>query len=155
MRWLSGPTMPGCRRASLQTRMISGALPIAGSGAVPGSSSGSTGRQAMPTACSSAESRRTKPRWLDLFEQVFLLAIDEGTQLARLAVASRAVSPDRTDAIRKQITAGRRAFQSQMLALGAIPLDATAPPDLIADTFLVHLGLHRDRSTRGLGKRGA
>lgn len=81
---------------------------------------------------------------LDLFEQVFLLAIDEDTQLARLAMASRAASPDRTEAIRKQIAAGRCAFQSQMLALGAVRLDATASPDLIADTLLTHLGLHRD-----------
>lgn len=78
---------------------------------------------------------------LDLFEQVFLLAIDEDTQLPRLAMAG---SPDRTDAIRKQIRDGRSVLQSQMLALGAIPLDATAPPHLIADTLLSHLGFHPD-----------
>jgi hypothetical protein len=77
---------------------------------------------------------------LDLFEQVFLLAIDEDTQLARLALPSQTASPDRTAAIKKQITDGRLAFQSQMLALGAIPLDATPPPHLIADTLLGHLG---------------
>ena len=78
---------------------------------------------------------------LDLFEKVFLLAIDYDTQLARLALASRNASPDRTDAIKKQITDGRLAFQSRMLALGAIPLDATAPPHLIADRLLSHLAL--------------
>jgi len=78
---------------------------------------------------------------LDLFEKVFLLAIDYDTQLARLALASRTVSPDRTEAIKKQITDGRLAFQSQMLALAAIPLDATAPPHLIADRLLSHLAI--------------
>jgi adenylate kinase family enzyme len=78
---------------------------------------------------------------LDLFERVFLLAIDEDTQLVRLALPSQTASPDRTDAIKKQIRDGRLVFQSQMLALGAIPLDATAPPQLIVDTLLSHLKL--------------
>jgi dephospho-CoA kinase len=78
---------------------------------------------------------------LDLFEQVFLLTIDEDTQRARLALA---ISSDRTDAIKKQIRDGRLTFQSQMLALGAIPLDATVPPNLIVDTLLGHLGFHPD-----------
>jgi RNA polymerase sigma-70 factor (ECF subfamily) len=82
---------------------------------------------------------------LVLFEQVFLLAIDEDTQLARLALA---VSPDRTNAIKKQIRDGRLVFQSQMLAHGAIPLDATAPPHLIVGALLSHLGLRADWSTR-------
>jgi dephospho-CoA kinase len=78
---------------------------------------------------------------LDLFGQVFLLAIDEDTQLSRLAMAG---SPDRTDAIKKQIRDGRSVFQSLMLALGAIPLDATAPPHLIADTLLSRLRFQPD-----------
>jgi adenylate kinase family enzyme len=76
---------------------------------------------------------------LDLFEQVFLLAIDEYTQPARLALPSQTTSPVRTDAIKKQITDGRPVFQSQMLALGAIPLDATAQPRQIVDALLSHL----------------
>jgi adenylate kinase family enzyme len=80
---------------------------------------------------------------LDLFEQVFLLAIDEDTQLVRLALPSRTASPDRADAIKKQIRDGRLVFQSQMLALGAIPLDAKAPPRLIVDALLRHLKLPR------------
>ncbi len=80
---------------------------------------------------------RNQADMFDLFEKVFLLMIDEGTQLARL---SR--SPNRTEAIKKQITDGRLAFQSQMLALGAIPLDATVRPRLIADILVTHLGLH-------------
>lgn len=81
---------------------------------------------------------------LDLFDQVFLLAIDEDTQLARLALASPNASPHRADAIKKQIRDGRPVFQSQMLALGAIPLEGTAPPSLIVDTILRHLSVHLD-----------
>lgn len=81
---------------------------------------------------------------LDLFEQVFLLAIDEATQLARLAAPGQTASADRTDAINKQIRDGRSVFQSQMLTLGAIPLDAAAPPHLIADALLTYLGCHPD-----------
>jgi adenylate kinase family enzyme len=76
---------------------------------------------------------RNQTEMLDLFEQVFLLMIDDDTQLARLALA---VSPDRTDAIRKQVKDGRATFESQLLAQGAIPLDATAPPHLIVDRLL-------------------
>jgi hypothetical protein len=72
---------------------------------------------------------------LDLFEQVFLLVIDAQTQMARLA----AESPLRTEAVRRQIRDGRRVFQAQMLAQGAIPLDGTASPKVLADRLLAHL----------------
>jgi hypothetical protein len=61
---------------------------------------------------------------LDLFGQVFILMIDEQTQLARLA----AEPPVRTGAARQQIRDGRHVLQAQMLAQGAIPLDGTASP---------------------------
>jgi adenylate kinase family enzyme len=83
---------------------------------------------------------RNQGDMLDLFEQVFLLAIDEDVQLARLALHGRTGSPDRGDAMQKQITDGRPIFQSQTLAQGAVPLDATAPPQMIADILLTHLG---------------
>ena len=76
---------------------------------------------------------------LDLFEQVFLLVIDEETQLARLAASARAGSPVRTEAVRQQIRDGRRVFQAQMLARGAIPLDETESPKVLADSLLTHL----------------
>lgn len=79
---------------------------------------------------------RNQAEMLDLFEQVFLLVIDEQTQAARLA----ADSPARTDAVRQQIEDGRPAFQAQMLARGAIPLDGTAAPAILADSLLAHLG---------------
>jgi hypothetical protein len=70
---------------------------------------------------------------LDLFERVFLLVIDADAQDARLA---KAESPQRTEGIKQQIRDGRPAFQAQMLAAGAVALDATASPALLADTVL-------------------
>lgn len=70
---------------------------------------------------------------LDLFERVFLLAIEADAQDARLA---RATSPQRTDGVKQQIRDGRPVFQAKMLAAGAIPLDATASPSFLADTVL-------------------
>ncbi len=82
---------------------------------------------------------RDQAEMLDLFEQVFLLVIDEETQLARLAASARAGSPVRTEAVRQQIRDGRRVFQAQMLARGAIPLDETESPKVLADSLLTHL----------------
>lgn len=78
---------------------------------------------------------RNQAEMLDLFEQVFLLVIDEQTQAARLA----ADSPARPEAVRQQIRDGRPVFQAQMLARGAIPLDGTAAPATLADSLLAHL----------------
>jgi hypothetical protein len=72
---------------------------------------------------------------LDLFDQVFLLVMDQQTQEARLA----AESPGRPSAVRQQIRDGRTVFQAHMLGQGAIPLDATARPPDIADRLLTHL----------------
>lgn len=83
---------------------------------------------------------RNQGEMLDLFDKVFLLAIDEDTQNARLA---RATSPDRTDAIKQQIRDGRPVFEAEMLARGAIPLDGSAPPETVADTLLIHVRGHR------------
>jgi hypothetical protein len=83
---------------------------------------------------------RNQDQMLDLFERVFLLVIDAGTQMARLAGPAQPISPVRTEAIRRQIREGRPVFQAQMLARGAIPLDATASPQVLADSVLAHLG---------------
>jgi adenylate kinase family enzyme len=77
---------------------------------------------------------------LDLFERVFLLVIEADVQDARLA---RATSAQRTDAVKQQIRVGRAAFQATMLAAGAVPLDATASPALLADTVLAAVHAHR------------
>jgi hypothetical protein len=71
-----------------------------------------------------------------LFEQVFLLVIEEDTQVARPAEAT---SPLRTEAVKRQIREGRHAFQAQMLARRAIPLDGTASPTVLADSLLTFL----------------
>jgi adenylate kinase family enzyme len=82
---------------------------------------------------------RNQAEMVDLFEQVFLLMIDEQTQLARLRGSARPGSPVRAEAVRQQIRDGREVFQAQMLALGAVPLDETASPKVIADILLAHL----------------
>ena len=61
-------------------------------------------------------------------------------QIARLAGAPQGSSPVRTEAIRRQIREGRHVFQAQMLARGAIPLDGTASPQVLADSLLARLG---------------
>jgi shikimate kinase len=83
---------------------------------------------------------RNQDQMLDLFDKVFLLVIDADTQIARLAGPAWAASPVRTEAIRRQIREGRHAFQAQMLAKGAIPLDGTASPQVLADSLLARLG---------------
>jgi adenylate kinase family enzyme len=70
---------------------------------------------------------------LDLFERVFLLVIEADAQEARLALAT---SPQRTEGVKQQIREGRPILQARMLAAGAIPLDATASSEFLADTVL-------------------
>jgi hypothetical protein len=82
---------------------------------------------------------RNQAQMLDLFDKVFLLLIDEATQNARLARPCRTTSPDRTDAMKQQVRDGRPIFQAEMLASGAIPLDGTAPPKIIADRLLTFI----------------
>jgi dephospho-CoA kinase len=79
---------------------------------------------------------RNQDQMLELFEKVFLLVIDEDTQIARLA---KATSPLRTEAVKRQIREGRPVFQAQMLARGAIPIDGSEPPAVIADSLLTFL----------------
>lgn len=78
---------------------------------------------------------------LDLFDGVFLLMVDEDTQIGRLARSSQTTSPDRTAAMKQQIRDGRPVFQAEMLACGAVRLDGTAPTQVVADTLLSHLDL--------------
>jgi hypothetical protein len=79
---------------------------------------------------------RNQDTMLDLFEQIFLLVIGADTQDARL---NRTTSPLRTEAVKRQIRHGRDVFQAQMLANGAIPLDGTASPEVLADRLLTFL----------------
>jgi hypothetical protein len=84
---------------------------------------------------------RNQSDMLDLFQGVFLLVIDEETQKARLEDPIGSTSPGRTEAVKQQIREGRLAFQAQMLAKGAIPLDGHAAPTAVADSILAHLGI--------------
>ena len=80
---------------------------------------------------------RNQAEILDLFDQVFMLVIDEQTQEERLA----AEFPARVETVRQQIRDGRPVFQAQMLTVGAIPVDAKASPQDLADRLLAHLDL--------------
>ncbi len=93
----------------------------------------------MPDALFFCGIARNQTEMLDLFGQVFLLLIDDGTQMARLEGPAQTTSPARTEGIKQQIRVGRHVFQIQMLARGAIPLDGTASPKFIADRLLTHL----------------
>ena len=79
---------------------------------------------------------RNQDQMLDVFEKVFLLVIEEDTQRARLR---RTTSPRRTEAVERQILEGRQVFQARMLASGAVPLDGTASPAVLADSVLALL----------------
>jgi hypothetical protein len=73
---------------------------------------------------------------VDLFERIFLLRIDAETQEQRLLAYDAGNPPGRSEAGRQQIREGRPVFEAQMLELGAIPLDGTAPTAKVADQLL-------------------
>ncbi|MGH3601745.1 MAG: hypothetical protein ACRDQH_15955 [Pseudonocardiaceae bacterium] len=79
---------------------------------------------------------RNQDQLLDLFEQMFLLRIDAQTQEARLAADDALHPPGRSEAGRQEIRDGRQRFEEQMLRLGAIALDGTAPTAVITDRLL-------------------
>lgn len=73
---------------------------------------------------------------VDLFERILLLHIDAHTQEQRLLAYDTMNPPGRNEAMRQQIRAGRRIFEAQMLELGAVVLDGTAPTSIVADQLL-------------------
>ena len=77
----------------------------------------------------------------DLFDQVFLLRIDATTQESRLVEYDVANPPGRSETGRQQIREGRAIFEAQMLGLGAVAVDGSAPTTLIADQLLALTGL--------------
>jgi hypothetical protein len=79
---------------------------------------------------------RNQDELWDLFDRVFLLRIDEGTQEARLAAHDALHPPGRSEAGRQEIRQGRAVFEAQMLEVGAVPLDGTAPTPVIASELL-------------------
>ena len=74
---------------------------------------------------------------VDLFERIFLLRIDADTQEQRLVAYDASNSRGhRNEATRQQIREGRPIFEAQMLELGAVALDGTAPTSFVADQLL-------------------
>jgi len=73
---------------------------------------------------------------VDLFERIFLLRIDADTQEQRLLAYDTSHPPGRSEAGRQQIRDGRAMFEAQMLELGAVALDGTAPTSSVADQIL-------------------
>ncbi len=72
---------------------------------------------------------------LDLFQVVFVLSLDETTQLQRLDAQG-----NRGAAARKQILEGRPVSQVEMVAVGAVVLDASLPTPILADKILLEVG---------------
>jgi hypothetical protein len=82
---------------------------------------------------------RNQDELLDLFERVFLLQIDAPTQEARLSGHDALNPPGRSEAGWQQIRDGRAVFEAEMLSLGAIALDGTAPAVTVADELLAYV----------------
>jgi hypothetical protein len=78
-------------------------------------------------------------RVVDLFDAVFLIHIDATTQEARLVAYDAANPPGRNEAGRREIRDGRATFEAQMVSLGAVVLDGTAPTSAVADDLLASL----------------
>lgn len=81
---------------------------------------------------------------LDCFELMFLLSLDDTSQINRLDTASNA---GRNEAQRDQIIRGRPVFEQEMRAAGAIVLDGRQPTPRIVDRILneVRRSLRRPR----------
>jgi hypothetical protein len=82
---------------------------------------------------------RNQHELLDLFTQIFLLRIDEGTQEQRLLAHDRANPPGRCTAGRQEIIEGRSVFEGEMLRLGATPIDGRLATQAVADEIFAHL----------------
>lgn len=70
---------------------------------------------------------------LDCFDLVFLLSLDDPTQLDRLDTASNA---HRNAAQRAQIIRGRPVFEYEMRAAGALVLDGRQPTSRVVDQIV-------------------
>jgi adenylate kinase family enzyme len=74
---------------------------------------------------------------LDLVDLVFLLSIDEWTQVSRLDAPSNA---DRNADQRRQIIDGRPALEQRMRACGAVVLDGRDPTPALAARIVQEVG---------------
>lgn len=78
-------------------------------------------------------------QFLDVFDRIFVLEIDEATQEERLVAHDLLHPPGRNEAGRQQIRDGRPIFEAEMLRLGALPVDGRAPTPEVADRLLTLL----------------
>jgi dephospho-CoA kinase len=85
---------------------------------------------------------------LDLFDAVFLLSLDDATQIERLDTSDNA---DRNAAQRAQILAGRPVFERQMRAAGAVVLDGRLPTAELAGLILAEVGIGPAGTEAGTG----
>ena len=74
---------------------------------------------------------------LDLVDIVFLLSIDERTQVCRLDALS---NTDRNADQRRQIIKGRPVFEQRLRALGAVVLDGREPTSVLAGRIAQEVG---------------
>ena len=72
----------------------------------------------------------------DRFTQMFLLAMDEPTMLARLDAPSRDNEWGRIGDTREHLRRRRPGHQDRLRAFGAIPIDARQPLDQVVDAIL-------------------
>lgn len=79
---------------------------------------------------------------LDLFDLVFLLALDDQTQLDRLNTQSNA---DRNAAQRAQIIEGRHVFEEQIRNAGATVLDGRLSTSILATSILATVSERQGR----------
>lgn len=75
-------------------------------------------------------------QFLEMFDGVFLLRIDEGTQEARLIAHDTQSPPGRNEAERDQIRRGRALFEAHLLTVGAVAPNGAAPIEQIANELL-------------------
>lgn len=76
-----------------------------------------------------------------VFHRVVLLRIDAATQEQRLVAHDAANPPGRSDAGRQQIREGLAVFETNMLELGALPVDGTRAPPIVTDDVIRAVGL--------------
>lgn len=89
---------------------------------------------------------RNQGQLLDLFDMVFLLAMDATTQAERLDTPDNA---HRSSPMRAPITDGRATFQQEVRSVGAVVLDARLPTAALADA-VIQYATHTQRREKPL-----
>ena len=76
---------------------------------------------------------------LDLFTKVFLLRIDDRPKKTGSSRMTLLTHPGGTRRADSRFREGRPVFETEMLQLGATPLDSTLPTRTVVDHILAHL----------------